>query len=217
MRPAAPLIAKARAALALDGDAVPAGGMHDPAARRARERCARPPGSVGVTGPSPVAAFEQRQRESAPPARRRGRLAEAALAWEILTVLRPDSAEYRDRLTDTQRLIDAAVADRSQRAVQATSAAISKAHREQYLAVLALQPDQAQAAEALRSIERERNRRNHLGKFSRISLTREAARRPRWSSMPPMAAPPRPSGQLKSPPTSAAPSALPRSAERAGN
>jgi tetratricopeptide (TPR) repeat protein len=39
---------------------------------------------------------------------------------------------------------------------------------------LALQPDNVQAADALRNIERERNKRSFLGKPSRFTLTRRA-------------------------------------------
>ena len=41
-----------------------------------------------------------------------------------------------------------------------------------YLLVLSLQPDNAQAADALRAIERDRNKRSYLGKLSRVTLAR---------------------------------------------
>jgi len=128
-----------------------------------------------AVGVSPqVGAFEARQRERAQQLTRQGRLADAAVAWEILTVLRPEVAEYRERLADMRRQIDSAVADRLQRATQAQRRGDADAAMQQYLAVLALQPDHAQAADALRAIERERNRRNYLGKYSRLTLTRRA-------------------------------------------
>lgn len=132
---------------------------------------APPPASLAS---SSAPAFEQRQRDKAVALAKQGRLADAALAWEILTVLKPDSAEYRERLADTQRQIEAAAADRTQRAAQAQKRGELDYASSLYLSVLALQPEQAQAAEALRSIERERNKRNYLGKYSRLTLARRA-------------------------------------------
>lgn len=130
---------------------------------------------VPASNASPqLTAFETRQRERALLLTKQGRLADAAVAWEVLTVLRPESADYRDRLAETRRQIDAAVAERLQRASQAQRRGDSDAAMQQYLAVLALQHDHAQAADALRSIERDRNKRSYLGKYSRLTLTRRA-------------------------------------------
>lgn len=131
--------------------------------------------SVTVSrGPVTPANFEKRLRERALSQGRYGRLAEAATSWEILTVLRPDVHEYRDRLEEARRQIDAAVPDRLQRGAQALKRGESDAAMAQYLAALALQPDNAEAAEALRNIERDRNKRSFLGKPSRLTLTRRA-------------------------------------------
>ncbi|MBW8828968.1 MAG: hypothetical protein JF606_05970 [Burkholderiales bacterium] len=120
------------------------------------------------------ANFEKRLRERALSQGRRGRLAEAATSWEILTVLRPETHEYRDRLEETRRQIDTAIADRLQRGAQALKRGESDAAAAQYLAALALQPDNDEAAQALRNIERDRNKRSFLGKPSRVTLTRRA-------------------------------------------
>ena len=122
----------------------------------------------------PATGYEQRLRERALGQGRQGRIAEAALSWEILTVLRPDIADYRDRLAEIRRVADVALADRLQRAAQAARRNDLDTAATHYLAVLALQPDHAQAAEALRGIERERNKRSYLGKPSRLTLTRRA-------------------------------------------
>lgn len=119
--------------------------------------------------------FEQDYRERASTAARQGRLADAALAWEVLTVLRPDVADYREALVDTRRQIDAGVADRWPRAVQAQRRGDLDGATQLYLSVLALQPDHAAAADALRGIERERVKRQQLGRSSRLTLTRRAA------------------------------------------
>jgi tetratricopeptide (TPR) repeat protein len=124
--------------------------------------------------PPPASAFERRLRDRALSQGRQGRLAEAAVSWEILTVLRPDAGEYRDRLADIRRLIDTSLPDRLQRGAQALKRGDLDAASLQYLAALSLQPDHAQAADALRQIERERNKRSYLGKHSRSTLTRRA-------------------------------------------
>jgi tetratricopeptide (TPR) repeat protein len=120
------------------------------------------------------AAFEQKQRERAINFARQKRLGDAALTWEVLVVLRPDVAEYRERWAEAQRQIDAAVAERMPRGAQAMQRGDLDGAAQQYLAVLALQPQNDQAADAMRGVERERNKRNYLGKFSRVTLTRRA-------------------------------------------
>lgn len=141
---------------------------------------APPPAARSVASPQPTAApsrsgFEREYRERAANAARQGRLAEAALAWEVLTVLRPDVTEYREALADTRRQIDAAVADRLPRAAQAQRRGDLDAASQLYLSVLALQPEHATAADALRAVERERVKRQQLGRSSRTMLTRRAA------------------------------------------
>lgn len=141
---------------------------------------APPPAARSVASPQPTAApsrsgFEREYRERAANAARQGRLAEAALAWEVLTVLRPDVSEYRESLADTRRQIDAAVADRLPRAAQAQRRGDLDAASQLYLSVLALQPEHATAADALRAVERERVKRQQLGRSSRTMLTRRAA------------------------------------------
>jgi tetratricopeptide (TPR) repeat protein len=137
--------------------------------------CAAPLPTTGVTAGASTAspsAFEQQYRERASSAQRQGHLADAAIAWEVLTVLRPESREYREALADTRRQIDAAVAERLPRAAQAQRRGDLDGATQGYLAVLALQPDSAPAADALRSIERERVKRQQLGRLSRLALMR---------------------------------------------
>jgi hypothetical protein len=154
----------AAALVAACGTAPPASMADDD--REPAERTASGPVAPGA------AAFEQRLRERAYAQVRQGRLAEAATSWEILVALRPGAAEYRERLHETRRTIDALVPDRLQRAQQAQRRGELEAATAQYLSVLTLQPDHAQAAEALRAIERGRNRSLYLGKLSRNTLAR---------------------------------------------
>lgn len=123
---------------------------------------------------TPPIAFEQRLRDRAASQARQGRLAEAATSLEVLTVLRPEERDYRERLAEIRRLIDVAVPERMQRGAQALKRGELDAAAIQYLSALALQPDNAAAAEAMRSVERERNKRSFLGKPSRLTLTRRA-------------------------------------------
>ena len=117
-------------------------------------------------------AFEAEQRERALSATRRHALADAALAWEVLVVLRPDVTEYRERLRDTRERIEDEVSERLPRAALAARQGDLDGATRQYLEVLALQPDSEPAADALRALERERNKRNSLGKFSRLTIAR---------------------------------------------
>ncbi|MBI5255426.1 MAG: hypothetical protein HY855_02925 [Burkholderiales bacterium] len=116
--------------------------------------------------------FERRQRERAEAAQRAGRLAEAAQAWEVLATLHPDRAEYRERRAEQQRQIAAAVAERLPRAQAAQRRGELDAAAQLYLGVLALDPAHEAAAEGLRAVERERNKRNHIGKLARNTLMR---------------------------------------------
>jgi len=123
------------------------------------------------TGPnSSVAAFERTQLERALQFTQQGRHAEAAEAWEVLVLLRPDVAAYRDRLEQAQARAESDAGDHLRRAEQARRRGDLDMAQTQYLMVLQLQPDHAQAADALRAIERERNRRSYLGRLSRVTL-----------------------------------------------
>lgn len=119
-------------------------------------------------------AYEAAQRARATDLERDGRWADAALVWEVLSIIRPRNDDYRHRLAESKRRISTSAAERIQRGDQAVAAGQLDAAVSYYLSALALQPDHAKAADALRSIERERNRRNHLGKLSRHTMTRKA-------------------------------------------
>jgi tetratricopeptide (TPR) repeat protein len=146
----------------------------------ATSACVSPPEQRPLADPvspassltAPARAYEQRLRERAQVQVRQGRLADAALSWEVLTALRPDAGEYRERLHETRRQIEAALPERLRRAQQAQRRGELDGATAGYLSVLALQPDHEVAADALRAIERERNRINYLGKYSRITLER---------------------------------------------
>jgi hypothetical protein len=145
-----------------------------------------PPGPAAVPRPAPatataaassrsdgVEAFERQQRERAEIAQRQGRLADAALAWEVLAALKPQRTDYRERLAATLSQIQAAVEDRLGKAVVAQKRGELDGAVQHYLGVLALEPSHDAAADALRAIERERQKR-HVGRLARDPLQRRS-------------------------------------------
>jgi tetratricopeptide (TPR) repeat protein len=172
---------KCAALACLAGLALCGCGMTPPPAASAAPAAEEAPARM----PPPASTFERRLRDRALSQGRQGRLAEAAVSWEILTVLRPDAGEYRDRLADIRRLVDTSLPERLHRGAQAMKRGDLDAAAVQYLAVLSLQPEHAQAADALRQIERERNKRSYLGKYSRSTLTRRAMTEAQMASAAP--------------------------------
>ncbi len=126
----------------------------------------------------PVGDFELAQFQRAKDLEQKGQWAEAAWAWEVLTVLRPQEPSYRERLLAVQGQIDAGVAERMQKAQQAQAKGDLDGATQHYLSALSLQPDNTKAADALRAIEKERNKRSYLGTPSRITLRRAAEPKP---------------------------------------
>ena len=116
--------------------------------------------------------FERSQRDRALLFTQQRRLADAAIAWEVLALLRPDVDLYRERLLETRQQIEARVAERLSQAALLLKRGQGDDAFQQYLAVLALQPNHPAAADALRGMELDRNARQHLGKLSRNTLTR---------------------------------------------
>lgn len=134
---------------------------------------AQPPvASPGVDSAAAVEQFERRQRERAELAARQGRLADALQAWDVLATLRPQRSDYRSAHADVLRQIQAQVADRLPRAQAAHKRGELDSAAQQYLAILALSPDQEAAADGLRAVERERNKRSYIGKLARNTLSR---------------------------------------------
>ena len=126
-------------------------------------------GGEGVAG-SPPTAFEQAQVSRAQEQVKDGQLAEAAWTWEALTVLRPDNAGYRDSLAATRQLIDSGVSERVEKARAAQERGDLDGASTAYPGVLALEPDNEAAADALRGLEKERNQKSYLGKPTRLTL-----------------------------------------------
>lgn len=138
---------------------------------------------AGPASDDPVQAFEQNQRALAQSLENQGRLPEASVSWEALALLSPE--RYGDRLQDIRRRI----AERA----QATLASARQAWKEGrlfeaeqwYLETLALQPDQREASDALRMLERTRTRRE-LGKPPRFARSVAEANAPKNASANPL-------------------------------
>lgn len=120
---------------------------------------------------SPQSTFEQQHLALARAQAAQGHLAEAATHWEVLSVLRPKEPSYSRQLTQVRAQIEREAST----AVSAAKAARQRGAIDEamahYLAALALQPDNEAAAEALRAIEREHNKREHLGRYARLTLS----------------------------------------------
>ena len=136
----------------------------------AQTRPAAPPPASAAAAPL-YSEFERAQLAQAEQQEQAGDLARAALSWEVLTLLRPEQRSYPIRLAQVQRLIEAGVADAWQQARQAERRGELERASQLYLSVLALQPRHVEAAQALRAIERERNRRGPLAKTVRPSTS----------------------------------------------
>lgn len=172
---------------------------------------AEPPVVILRTEP---AEWELRQRARAAEHEQHGRLSEAALTWETLATVFPRDASYAQRLSDINRRIARAAAERLGKAEQAAARGQHDAAVEHYLSVLALQPDHAGAADALRTLERDYNRRHHIGRPSRLALTRQAIAASLMTPLPAAAA--TRGGALPDPAAStAAPAQLPPAGPRA--
>ena len=132
---------------------------------------AAPPSAPGAG--APLAAFETQWRERAATAERQARLADAALAWEVLVLLRP--GQYDGQLAALRGRIASAYADRLQRGEQEFKRGNLERAEQHYLAALALRPQQQDAATALRAIDRARNKRDFLGHASRLTVGKALA------------------------------------------
>lgn len=114
-----------------------------------------------------VAAFEQRHRQLAAQAAAQGRWADAQAAWDVVLALKPHDGEALARRHDAAAAAEAGVAERLPRARQAQQRGDAEGASRLYLQVLALDPTNAEAADALRAIEFERLRRTRSAMAAR--------------------------------------------------
>ncbi len=124
-------------------------------------------------GAAPLSQFEARWRERAQTAERQNRLADAALAWEVLALLRP--GRFEGELGAVRGRIASAYAERMQRGEQEMKRGSLERAEQAYLGALALRPGDADATGALRAVDRARNKRDFLGQASRLTAGKAQA------------------------------------------
>ena len=133
-----------------------------------------PPANSTQRADGPPQALLHSLAERALSAESRGHWAAAALAWEALTLVQPDDDAAATRLTAARQRVNQLATERLSAADAALRRGELDSAGQAYLEVLALDPTRRAAADALRQIERERNRRHVVGRFSRQSIGRRA-------------------------------------------
>lgn len=141
--------------------------------------CAVPPPAEEArapeTAPAPQAPAmaeeaERILRERAEAHVQQQRWADALLQWEMLILLRPDLADYRERAEATRRRIresaekSLALAEQARRSGNLDRATL------EYLRVLSVDRHNERAAQGLRDIERERTRRSYMNRPPRVVM-----------------------------------------------
>jgi tetratricopeptide (TPR) repeat protein len=125
--------------------------------------------------PSPqVAEFEAQHRRAAQSAVSQGRWADVLWAQDVLLALNPGDAELTQQRQQAESTARKESADRLERARQSQLRGDADTAWRLYLEALLLRPDLEAAAAGLRSLERERVKRQHLGQLSRNTLLRRA-------------------------------------------
>lgn len=125
----------------------------------------------------PLGPFVQRWQREAEAAEQQGRLADALWAREALALAVPadDRPAAQADVARLRGLIDTRVQDALARARDAQRRGDTDRAQRAWLQALLLDPGQTAAADALRAMERERNERQWLGRFSRNVLRAPAA------------------------------------------
>jgi len=131
-------------------------GCGTPATTRSSRPATEPPATAAS---NEIRAFERQQLDKAMALEEQGALADAAATWEVLVLLRP--GEYDSRLASLQKRIDTMVQDYLARARVELKSNLPLSEQ-LYLSAVALQPQNKEAADALRAIERARIRQEHL-------------------------------------------------------
>jgi tetratricopeptide (TPR) repeat protein len=134
-----------------------------------------PPDGPGQRAAGQQADFERRRAAEASLAETQGRWADAALGWELLAIARPQDGEVARRLAQSRARMASVSAEHLARGLAAQRRGELDGAAQALLQALSVAPGNAEAADALRLVERERNRRSFVGKFTRNTLTRRAA------------------------------------------
>jgi len=155
-----------------------------------QERPAASPVPARIAHPRPPPPptelpLEQRERETAERLMQEGRWTEAIPHWEVLELLRPDQPAYAKKLADAKSRAAAAATEHLQQARQARQQGQNDRAFVLYLKVLSANPDNAEAAQALREIEKDSTRRAYVGALSRGGNNEAMAGIRRGSNGPP--------------------------------
>ncbi len=130
-----------------------------------------------ATRPTALTEFEARHREIADSAGQNGRWTEVIRSLDVLQALRPEDSSLPARRLAAEQAAQALASERLRQAKLAQQRGDADAAQRHYLDVLALQPaasaaDASQAADGLRTLERERVGRQHLGVPARSTFLR---------------------------------------------
>jgi len=113
--------------------------------------------------PPPELPLDQRERERAQALMQESRYAEAAQHWEVLHMLHPEQPVYADKLAEARSRAAQAAAQNVQEAQQARRQGQTEHAVALYLRALNADPGNAEAAQGLREIQKESDRRAYAG------------------------------------------------------
>lgn len=117
------------------------------------------------SGQDAVERLEDRQRALAEAAMQQRRWADAVWAWDVVLALAPRDAKARDQRNKARVQAEAAAAERRARAQQARQKGDAEGAMRLYLEALAQWPADAESADALREMERQRTRRGNVNGY----------------------------------------------------
>jgi hypothetical protein len=119
---------------------------------------------------SPLAVLEEHHRALAQTYVRERNWADAVVQWELLLLLKPDSAEYRNAAEESRAQIRNAAASLLPAADHARRLGNLDQATLLYLRVLNIDRENAAAAQALRDIDAERTKRAYINRPPRGSI-----------------------------------------------
>jgi tetratricopeptide (TPR) repeat protein len=128
-----------------------------------------------VLQPAPYPAFETAQRDKALSFTQQERWADAAIAWEILMLLRPENAEYRDRLHDVQARIASGIEQHLSAATEARNRGDIPQAALAGLKALSLEPANPRAIAVVQELEHEAQRRKLDSRVARVTVAKDAS------------------------------------------
>ncbi len=131
-----------------------------------------PPPVAPRAAPTPQAieVLEARHYERAQAHMQARNWADALVEWELLTLLKPETMDYRTALADTRKRIRDAADGWSRAAEQARRQGNLDQATLLYLRVLNVERDNAAAAKALRDMDTERTHRSYINRPPRMVM-----------------------------------------------